>query len=374
MILPGATIGLLGSGQLGRMFTVAARRLGYGVHVLSPRPSGTPTGQVADREVTASYDDLDAVAAFAREVDVVTYEFEKVSTAAAEACAEVVPVRPSTRVLAVAQDRILEKSTLRDAGLPVTPFAPVREPTELQPAVSELGAPGVLKTSTGGYDGKGQVPVGGAEGAASAWDELGAAEAVYERYVDFERELSVVAARGLDGRVALYGPMHNRHVRHVLDLSRHPAGVPPEVERRARELGRAVVEELDVVGVVCVELFLAAGGELLVNEIAPRPHNSGHLTIEGHVTSQFEQHVRTVCGLPLGSAEPVRPAAMANLLGDVWQDGVPDWPALLAHDDVKLHLYGKRDARPGRKMGHVTALADSADAAAARVEAAREAL
>lgn len=374
MILPGATIGMLGSGQLGRMFAVAARRLGYGVHVLSPRPPGTPTGQVADREVTASYDDLDAMADFVRRVDVVTYEFEKVSTAAAEACAEVVPVRPSPRVLAVAQDRILEKSTLRDAGLPVTPFAPVRADAEVAPAVAELGTPGVLKTSTGGYDGKGQLPVGSPEGAASAWDELGADEAVYEQFVDFERELSVVAARGHDGETAVYGPMHNRHVEHVLDVSRCPAGVPPAVEREARELGRAVVEGLDVVGVVCVELFLTPDGGLLVNEIAPRPHNSGHLTIEGHVTSQFEQHVRTVCGLPLGAPDPIRPAAMANLLGHLWGDDAPDWPALLLHGDVKLHLYGKRDARPGRKMGHVTALGDTADAAAEKAEAARAAL
>lgn len=374
MIAPGATIGLLGSGQLGRMFAVEARRLGYGVHVLSPRPEGTPAGQVADREITAAYDDLDAVAAFARDVDVVTYEFEKVATAAAETCAEHVPVRPSPEVLAVAQDRILEKSTLRDAGLPVTPFAPVREPGALAGAAEKLGAPGVLKTSTGGYDGKGQVPVDGTEGLDAAWRELGADEAVYERFVDFACELSVVAARGVDGRVVLYGPMRNRHVDHVLDVSRHPAGVAPEVAREAREIGRSVVEALDVVGVLCVELFLTREGGLLVNEIAPRPHNSGHLTIEGHVSSQFEQHVRTVCGLPLGSADPIRPVATANLLGDLWTGGDPDWAALLAHGDVKLHLYGKREARPGRKMGHLAARGGDADAAADEVEAARAAL
>lgn len=374
MIAPGATLGVLGSGQLGRMFAVEARRLGYGVHVLSPRPGGTPAGQVADREVTASYDDLEAVTAFARTVDVVTYEFEQVSPAAAEACAELVPVRPSPRVLAVARDRVREKSTLRDAGLPVTPFAAVRRERELARAAGEVGAPGVLKTARGGYDGKGQVPVETADGLDAAWTELGADEAVYERFVDFERELSVVAARGVDGRTALYGPMHNRHVDHVLDVSLHPADVPPEVEEEAREIGRAVMEALEVVGVLCVELFLTAGGGLLINEIAPRPHNSGHLTIEGHVTSQFEQHVRAVCGLPPGSADPVRPAAMANLLGDLWSGGAPDWASLLAHDDVKLHLYGKREARPGRKMGHVTALADEADAAAEKVEAARAAL
>lgn len=374
MIVPGATLGVLGSGQLGRMFATEARRLGYGVHVLSPRPPGTPTGQVADREVSAPYEDLEAVAEFARGVDVVTYEFEKVPAAAAETCAGIVPVRPSPRVLAVARDRIREKSTLRDAGLPVTPFAPVRGEGDLAGAAGELGAPGVLKTVTGGYDGKGQVPVEAPEGIGAAWAELGADTAVYERFVDFACELSVVVARGTDGRTALYGPMRNRHVDHVLDLSRHPAGVPPEVEREAREIGRAVAEALEAVGVLCVELFLTREGDLLVNEIAPRPHNSGHLTIEGHETSQFEQQVRAVCGLPLGSVEPVRPAAMANLLGDLWADGAPDWASLLAREGVKLHLYGKREARPGRKMGHVTALADDPGRAAEKVERARSAL
>jgi len=373
MIEPGEVLGVLGSGQLGRMFAVAARRMGYGVHVFSPR-TDTPTGHVADVEITAEYDDLDAVVRFARGVAVVTYEFEQVPSATARAAAEATPVRPSPRLLEIARNRIHEKSSLRDVGLPVTPFAPVRSAGDLHRASRDTGFPGVVKTATGGYDGKGQVTVATRDDLDPAWDDLRASEAVYERFVDFERELSIVAARGLDGDVALYGPIGNLHVRHILDVSRCPAEVPAAVGRRAREIARTIVDELDVVGVVCVELFLTRDHELLINEIAPRPHNSGHLTIEGHVTSQFEQQVRAICGLPLGSAEPIRPAAMANLMGDLWSADTPDWPALLAQDDVKLHLYGKRDARPGRKMGHVTALAESAARAARKVERARSAL
>lgn len=374
VIGPGATLGVLGSGQLGRMFAVAARRLGYRVHVLSPRSAPTPTGEVADREVTADYRDLDAVTDFARDVAVVTYEFEKVPADTAEAAASAAPVRPSPQVLHVGRNRIREKETLRAAGLPVTPFAPVRDRGEAEAAAREIGTPGVLKTTTGGYDGKGQVPVGRGEDAGDGWGALAADEAVYERFVDFERELSVVAARGTDGSIAVHGPIHNVHVEHVLDVSQCPADLPGEVRRQARDIGRTVVRELEVVGVLCVELFLTGQGDLLVNEIAPRPHNSGHLTIEAHVTSQFEQQVRAVCGLPLGSDRQIRPAAMANLLGDLWRSGTPDWPALLSHDGAKLHLYGKRDPRPGRKMGHVTVRARDADRAAERARRAREAL
>jgi len=376
MIEPGAVLGVLGSGQLGRMFAIEARRLGYGVHVLSPR-RGTPTGAVADREITAEYADLDAVASFAAGVDVVTYEFEKVPASTAAEAARHAPVRPDPSVLRVGRNRVREKRTLRDAGFPVTPFARVESAEQLRAAADgELGTPGVLKTTTGGYDGKGQVRVESPEQAGAAWSELGVPEGVYERFIDFERELSVIAARGTDGSSEVYGPIHNEHVDHVLDLSRCPAEVSARVAREARAIGREIARELDVVGVLCVELFLTPDATLLVNEIAPRPHNSGHLTIEGHVSSQFEQQVRGVCGLPLGSVEPVGPAAMANLLGDLWRDGdgAPPWNALLRRPDVKLHLYGKRDARPGRKMGHVTALGADVEEAAAKVERARAVL
>jgi 5-(carboxyamino)imidazole ribonucleotide synthase len=372
-ILPGATVGVLGSGQLGRMFAIAARRMGYRVHTLSP-DSDTPTGQVADREVRAAYEDLDAVREFARGVAVVTFEFENVSSAATEAAAEHAPVRPAGSVLHTTQNRLREKGFLSRAGLPVTPCAPVRSLDELRSALAALGPPAVLKTAGWGYDGKGQVKIGAPGEAAAAWESLRMDEAILEAFVDFDREVSVVAARGLDGSFAHFGVIENRHSRHILDVSVAPAGVPPAVEREAVEIARAVLEGLDVVGVLCVEMFLTRDGRLLVNELAPRPHNSGHLTFDACLTSQFEQQLRAVCGLPLGSTELLRPAAMANLLGDLWTGGEPDWAAACAFPEVKLHLYGKAEARPGRKMGHLTALAGTPEEALSRVTAAREAL
>ncbi|HSB60823.1 MAG TPA: 5-(carboxyamino)imidazole ribonucleotide synthase [Vicinamibacteria bacterium] len=373
VIPPGAAVGVLGSGQLGRMFAMAARRLGYRVHTFSP-DRDTPTGQVADVEVAAAYDDLDAVRAFARQVAVVTFEFENVPTATVEAAAAHAPVRPSGRVLHVAQQRLREKAFLARAGLPVPPFVAVRSLDDLRQGLRALGVPAVLKQAAWGYDGKGQARVSSATEAESAWAAVGGRDSILEAFVDFEREVSVVAARGLDGAVADFGVIENVHRRHILDVSSAPAAVSAEVAGQAARLARAALEALDVVGVLCVELFLTRTGGLLVNEIAPRPHNSGHLTIDACVTSQFEQQLRAVCGLPLGSTERRRPVAMANLLGDLWEAGEPDWPAALAFPEVKLHLYGKTEPRPGRKMGHLTALAGSADEARRRVLAAREAL
>jgi 5-(carboxyamino)imidazole ribonucleotide synthase len=372
-ILPGSTIGVLGSGQLGRMFTIAARRMGYRVHTFSP-DDDTPTGQVADREVTASWDDLDAVRDFARRVDVVTFEFENVRTATVEAAAALVPVRPSGDVLHTAQNRVREKEFLSRAGIPVTPFARVSSREELDSALARVGVPAVLKSAGFGYDGKGQARIASREDAGRAWERAGAGEAVLEVFVDFEREVSVVAARGLDGAVADYGVIENSHERHILDVSAAPAPVAERTRREAISIARTVLEKLDVVGVLCVEFFVERGGGLLVNELAPRPHNSGHLTFDACVTSQFEQQLRAVCGLPLGSTEYLRPAAMANLLGDLWSGGEPDWAAACAFPEVKLHLYGKTEARPGRKMGHLTAMAASPGQARARVLAARDAL
>ena len=370
---PGSVLGVLGSGQLGRMFAIAARRMGYRVHTLSP-DTDTPTGQVADREVTAAYDDLDAVRAFAREVDVVTFEFENVSSAATEAAAHFAPVRPAGSVLHTTQNRLREKAFLAGAGLPVAPFAPVRSLADLEAALAALGTPAVLKTAGWGYDGKGQVKITSPEEAAAAWKTIGGQEAILEAFVDFDRELSVVAARGLDGSFVHYGTIENRHRHHILDVSTAPAVVPPVVERDAIAIARSVLEGLDVVGVLAVEMFLTRDFRLLVNELAPRPHNSGHLTFDACVTSQFEQQLRAICGLPLGSTELLRPAAMANLLGDLWAQGEPDWAAACRDPDVKLHLYGKADARPGRKMGHLTALATTAEAAMRKVVKARERL
>jgi 5-(carboxyamino)imidazole ribonucleotide synthase len=385
-LLPGATIGVLGSGQLGRMLALEARRMGYRVHVLSPGVD-TPTGQVADLEVEAPYEHLAAVAAFARRVDVVTFEFENVPARTTEVAAEHAPVRPAGRVLHTTQNRLREKTFLAEGGFPVAPFRRVASAGELAAALAEIGTPAVLKTAGWGYDGKGQEKIDAAEDAAAAWSRLEAAqrgvrgakknapvEAVLEGWIDFEREVSVVAARGLDGSFAHYGLMANDHADHILDVSVAPAPVPPAVTAEAVELARGVFEALDVVGVACVEMFLRRDGHLLVNEIAPRPHNSGHLTLEAAPTSQFEQQLRAVCGLPLGATEIVRPAAMANLLGDLWQGGEPDWAAALAVPGVALHLYGKKDPRPGRKMGHVTALADTVEEARAKVLKARRAL
>ena len=372
-ILPGATVGVLGSGQLGRMFAIAARRMGYRVHTFSP-DSDTPTGQVSDKEYEHAYDDLDAVREFARGVEVVTFEFENVPAAAVEAATQLAPVRPSGSVLYTTQHRLREKTFLSSRGFPVAPFRHVRTPEDLTAALKETGLPAVLKTAGFGYDGKGQTRINSIEDAPKAFEALRGQEGVVEAFIAFEREVSVVAARGQGGEFAHSGVVENTHSRHILDLSVAPARVEERTAREAVEIARAVLEELDVVGVTCVEFFLTTSGKLLVNELAPRPHNSGHFTFDACLTSQFEQQLRAVCNLPLGSTELLRPAAMANLLGDLWQKGEPRWRAAAAFPNVKLHLYGKTDARPGRKMGHLTALAATPEEAARSVLAAREAL
>jgi 5-(carboxyamino)imidazole ribonucleotide synthase len=373
LILPGSTIGVLGGGQLGRMFAMAARRLGYRVHTLAPEDD-TPTGQLADRAINAAYDDLDAIRDFARGVDVVTFEFENVSAEAAAAAEAIVPVRPSGRALQIAQHRVREKTFLADHGLPVTPFAPVQSETELNAAVERIGWPSVLKTATLGYDGKGQMAIAAVASAAPAWDALGRQPAILEAFIDLDCEISVIGARGVGGEWSCFGPIENAHRRHILDISVVPALVAPAVAADAVMATRSVMEALEFVGILCVEFFVARDGRLLINELAPRPHNSGHLTSDACRTSQFEQQVRAVCGLPLGSPELLQPAAMANLLGDLWEQGEPDWAAALAIPDVKLHLYGKTTPRAGRKMGHLTALAPTRDGAKALVLQARAAL
>ncbi|MGH9456911.1 MAG: 5-(carboxyamino)imidazole ribonucleotide synthase [Thermoanaerobaculia bacterium] len=372
-ILPGSVIGVLGSGQLGRMFAIAARRMGYRVHTYSP-DSDTPTGQVADVEIQASYEDLDRVAEFARAVDVVTFEFENVPFATTAEAEKHVPVRPGGMVLHTTQQRLREKGFLRNAGLPVPRFAAVRSLEELRRAIAEVGTPAVLKTASFGYDGKGQARVASDADAERAWNAIGAQEAILEAFVDFEKEVSVVAARGVDGTFVDWGAIENEHDRGILDVSTAPAAVSEKVARDAVEIARVVLEQLDVVGVLCVEMFVTRDGGLLVNELAPRPHNSGHLTFDAAVTSQFEQQLRAVCALPLGSTELLHPAAMANLLGDLWQDGEPSWTAALAIPDVKLHVYGKLEPRQARKMGHLTALSSSPAEARARVLEARKRL
>jgi 5-(carboxyamino)imidazole ribonucleotide synthase len=372
-ILPGSTIGVLGSGQLGRMFAIAARRMGYRVHTYSP-DEDTPTGQVADREVIGSYDDLDAVRDFARQVSALTFEFENVPAATAAAAAELTPVRPSGTVLHITQHRLREKTFLRQAGLPVTPFRRIGSVEELEAATQELGLPAVLKSAGFGYDGKGQFIIRHPGQFSEAWRTAGEQEAVLESFIDFDSEVSVVAARSETGAFAHYGVVENRHRNHILDVTMAPSSVSVPAAAEAIEISRTVLEKLDVIGVLCVEFFLCRSGKLLVNELAPRPHNSGHFTFDANMTSQFEQQLRAVCGLPLGSVEQFAPAAMANLLGDLWNHREPNWFNACSVPTVKLHLYGKLAARPGRKMGHLTALATSAREALEDVERARRAL
>jgi 5-(carboxyamino)imidazole ribonucleotide synthase len=355
------------------MFAIAARRMGYRVHTLSP-DDDTPTGQVADREVQSPYDDLDRVRDFARQVEVVTFEFENVPAATAAAAAEHTLVRPSGHVLYTTQHRLREKTFLRGAGFPTVPFCRVGSLADLHRAIAELGCPAVLKTAGWGYDGKGQRKIADPSEAPQAWYELATDEAVLEAFIDFECEVSVVAARGADGGMADFGVFANAHANHILDVTVSPADVPPKVAAEAVAIAREVLVQLDVIGVLCVEFFLARDGRLMINELAPRPHNSGHLTFDANVTSQFEQQLRAICGLPLGSTELMRPAAMANLLGDLWAEGTPNWTAACRFPEVKLHLYGKMEARPGRKMGHLTALAETPLAALEVVMAARTAL
>lgn len=372
-ILPGSTIGVLGSGQLGRMFAIAARRMGYRVHTFSP-DQDTPTGQIADEEIIASYDDLDAVKNFARNVSVVTFEFENVSSAAVEAASEFAAVRPGGNVLHTSQHRLREKTFLANHGFPVAPFKRVNSLDDLLAALNEIGCPAVLKTAGFGYDGKGQSKITSPDQAQEALNALGNQEAILEAFINFEREVSVVAARSIDGAFVHYGAVANEHRNHILDITVAPAPIPPAINQEAVEITRGVLEALDVVGVMCVEFFLTPEGKLLINETAPRPHNSGHFSFDACVTSQFEQQLRAVCGLPLGSTELLRPAAMANLLGDLWQDGEPDWAAACAFPQVKVHLYGKLAPRKGRKMGHLTALATTAEEAERAVREARAAL
>jgi 5-(carboxyamino)imidazole ribonucleotide synthase len=340
------------------MFALAARSMGYRIHIYSPESAG-PAGPVADRETVAEYDDLDRVREFSRSVEVVTFEFENIPSATTAVVSESVPVRPAGRILHTTQNRLREKTFLQVNGFPVTPFRRIRSSEELTTAVRELGLPGVLKTADFGYDGKGQVKLLDPGETSVAWEQLNGKEGIYERFVDFEKELSVVAARTAQGKFAAFPLFENSHARHILDLTVAPAEVEPSTAKEAEVLARGILECRGAVGVVTVEMFLTRDGRVLVNELAPRTHNSGHLTIDAAVTSQFEQQARAVCSLPLGSTELKQPAAMANLLGDLWAEREPDWVAALSDPRIKLHLYGKNEPRPGRKMGHLTAAAES---------------
>lgn len=373
IIDPNSTIGVFGSGQLGRMFAIEARKMGYRVHTFSPE-SDTPTGQVADIETQAAYEDLDAVRQFARSVDVITFEFENVPAAAVEAASQFIDVFPKGEILYTTQNRVREKTFLAEYGFPVTQFRHVKTIEDINKGADETGLPAVLKTAGFGYDGKGQTRLGTVADIEPAFAALNGQDAVLEAFVAFEKEVSVVCARDQKGSFVHYGVIENEHTDHILDVSFAPAIVSARTLNEAVDIARNIADTIGYVGTLCVEFFLTTDEELLVNELAPRPHNSGHLTFDACVTSQFEQQLRSVCGLPLGSTEFYRPAAMANLLGDLWQNGEPDWAAALCDPNVKLHLYGKMEPRKGRKMGHLTAIADNVDSAVRAVRLAREKL
>ncbi|MDD2747760.1 MAG: 5-(carboxyamino)imidazole ribonucleotide synthase [Acidithiobacillus ferrooxidans] len=356
MILPGATLGVLGGGQLGQMFALAARRVGYGVWVLDPDPD-CPAAAVADRHLCAAYDDIHALRELTGTCAAVTTEFENVPLAALERVAREVPMHPGVGAVAIAQDRAREKAFFRDLNLDVAPFALLRSAADLAAAAAAVPFPAILKTARLGYDGKGQIDVASAADLAAAWISLGETEAVLEGRVALAQELSVILARTIEGMMVFYPVAENIHYRGVLDLSIVPARAVEPLQEQARYSAARIAGALDYVGVLAVEFFVDGTGQLLVNEMAPRPHNSGHFTVDACVHSQFDQQVRALCGLPLGDTRLISPVVMMNLLGDLWDRGGPDWDALLRHPQLKPHLYGKKEARPRRKMGHVNALA-----------------
>ncbi len=373
-ILPGATIGILGGGQLGRMTAMAARSLGYHLHALDPDPS-CAARFVVERCFTAPLDDAEAAGEMAKGCQVVTLEIEKVSLAALRAAERHAPVRPGPHVLEMVQDRARQKAWLLKHGFPLGPYRDATNSAELAEAIRALG-PGTffVKATQGGYDGKGQVVLRDHADAARACDELGHAPMVVEKGLQLEAEISVMVARRPGGQMAVYPAALNHHEDRILAWSVLPAPLPERMATLAAELARGIAEQLDVVGLLAVEMFVTKSGELLVNELAPRPHNSFHATEVACATSQFEQQVRAVCDLPLGSPAVLRPAAIANLLGDLWLSHAPPFDAALALPGVRLHLYGKRVARPGRKMGHLSAIGATPDEAIARVQEARRAL
>ncbi len=369
---PGSTIGILGSGQLGRMLALAARPLGYRVLIYAPDPGNSPAAAVADGAVQAGYGDQEALKGFAAACDVVTVEFENIPSDSLEYLAAHTTVRPGAHALHVTQNRLREKLFLQQHGLPLAEFRHVRAAADLPEAGRAVGLPAVLKTAGFGYDGKGQVLLRTEGDFPRAEALLAEGDAVLEAFVPFEREVSVISARSATGETASYGLFSNQHANHILDVTSVESDTADaDLGSRASELADGIMNALDYTGVLCVELFVLKDGGLLVNEIAPRVHNSGHLTIEASGSSQFQQHIRAICGLPLGSTSFHSPAAMANLLGDVWQAGEPAWAAALSDPRVQLHLYGKEEARAGRKMGHLTALADTRDEAESAVRAAR---
>ncbi len=355
MIPPGKTIGILGGGQLGRMSAIAARRLGYNIVVLDPDPD-CPAQQVADKFYNAPFDEAGPLKKFLKRCDLITQEFENIPHSTLAFLENKKPVRPSAEVLRISQNRRREKEFLVAKGFPIAPFRHVNNTTELREAIAEIGLPAVLKTADFGYDGKGQSKIIAADQAAAAWAQLGAPHGVLEKHIPFFAEISVICARSTSGDIRSFPVAQNIHRNHILDISMAPARIPDSLKQKAEELATSITRELDVIGLLAVEMFVLENDDILVNELAPRPHNSGHYTLDACETCQFEQHIRAIAGLPLGNTELIRPAAMVNLLGDIWEKGEPDWNSLLSERGLRLHLYGKKEPRPGRKMGHFTVL------------------
>lgn len=370
-ILPGGLIAILGGGQLGRMTAMAARTMGYRVRVMDPEPA-CPASFVVDETIVGPWDDVAAARRLAKDADVVTLEIEQIGVDALAAVANIAPLRPGVEPIRIIQDKTLQKAWLSEQQFPVGPFRVVRSEAELHDAVNALGGQVFLKIGRGGYDGRGQVRIGMDESVtdasiSAAWQNLGARAAVAEQALDLECEISVMAVRNPSGQVLSYPAARNHHENQILAWSVLPAGVAPELESRAEALAAAIIDRLGMEGLLCIEMFVTRKGELLVNELAPRPHNSYHQSERGCVTSQFEQLVRAACNLPLGSTELTTPAAIMNLLGDVWLNGQPDFAAALAVPGVRLHLYEKRTPRAGRKMGHLSAVGATAEEALERV-------
>jgi 5-(carboxyamino)imidazole ribonucleotide synthase len=372
VIAPGSTIGILGGGQLGRMTAMAARTLGYHVHVLDPDPECAASA-VADRVVAAKFDDADAAADLASHCDVVTLEIEQIGAAALEAATRHAPLRPAASILSVVQHRGRQKHWLAENGFPIGDYRDVASVADVESAARDLG-PLIVKSCHGGYDGRSQVRVDDVAQARDAWTALGGRPSVAERLLDLESELSVMVARRPSGETAVYPPALNVHERQILAWSVLPAPLPPRITRDAEAIARGIAESFRLEGILAVEMFVLRDGALLVNELAPRPHNSFHETEVACSTSQFEQLVRAICDLPLGDTRALRPGAIFNLFGELWSNGPPRFEAALAQPGVRLHLYGKRGARAGRKMGHLSAIGDTPEEALARVRAAAMAI
>jgi 5-(carboxyamino)imidazole ribonucleotide synthase len=368
IVKPGGLLAILGGGQLGRMTAMAARTMGYRVRVMDPEPA-CPASFVADETIVGRWDDVDAARRLAAGADVVTLEIEQIGVDALRVVESLAPLRPGVEPIRIIQDKTLQKTWLAENGFPVGPFRVVRSEAELREAVAALGGDVFVKTGRGGYDGRGQARVGASHGTdfGRVWRDLGERPAVVEKALDLECEISVMAARNPSGEVRAFPAARNHHEHQILAWSVLPAGVGPDLEARTEALAADLVAKLGVVGLLCAEIFVTRAGELLINELAPRPHNSYHQSERGCATSQFEQLVRAVCNLPLGSTELIGPCAIANLLGDVWLNGEPNFPAALAVPGVRLHLYEKHTPRAGRKMGHLSSVGATAEEALERV-------